>query len=251
VPFPHYSGYENDSVLSICYQPFDTITAQQEIEPMPHLYPIMLDLEGRTCVIVGGGTVAARKVDRLLDAGAHITVISPTLHKSLTHLAEDKKITVRQVAYTSGMLADLHPFLVFAATDDMTVNQQVAEEARALGALVNVASEQGERDFMSMATVQRGEITIAVSLGGASPALVAHLQRQIDKVIGKEYETLSEWMAQARPLVQAELKSQPERAALWRRVIESSILDRLRQGDMASAQQLFDQLIHEALDNEV
>ncbi|MBI1279230.1 MAG: hypothetical protein GC179_13975 [Anaerolineaceae bacterium] len=216
---------------------------------MNSLYPVMLNLEGRTCVIVGGGAVATRKIDRLLSAGAKVTVISPELHPALIALAKDRKITVQQEAYTSGMLANLHPLLVFAATNDSAINQQVADEARSLGALVNGVDEHsGDRDFMSMASVQRGEITVSVSLGGASPALVAHLQREIDKVIGEEYATLSTWMAKARPLVQEGVKSQPERAALWRRVIESSILDTLRQGDTAAAQKLFDQIIAEALD---
>jgi precorrin-2 dehydrogenase/sirohydrochlorin ferrochelatase len=216
---------------------------------MTALYPIMLRLEGRSCVIVGGGAVAARKVDRLLSAGAQVTVISPVLYPALELLAETKKITIQQSAYETGMLASLHPLLVFAATDDPTVNQQVTDEARALGALVNgVDEQQGDRDFMSMATVQRGDITVAVSLGGASPALVAHLQRQIDNVIGEEYVTLAEWMGEARPKIQSEVKSQSERAAVWRRVLESSILDKLRQGDTTSARQQFDDIIQEALD---
>jgi len=215
---------------------------------MNSLYPVMLNLEGRTCVIVGGGAVAARKVDRLLSAGAKVTVISPELHPALVALAEDRKITVRQEPYASGVLTEFHPLLVFAATDDPAVNQQVTAEARSLGALVNGVDEySSNRDFMSMASVQRGEITVSVSLGGASPALVAHLQHEIDKVIGEEYTTLSAWMAKARPIVQEGIKTQPERAALWRRVIESSILDTLRQGDTASAQQQFDQIIGEAL----
>ncbi len=216
---------------------------------MPHLYPIMLHLEGRTCVIVGGGAVAARKVDRLLDAGAKITVISPDVHPSLMALVEANRITVQPTAYSSGMLTTLKPFLVFAATDDASINHQVANEAHALGALVNVADEQGDRDFNNMAAVQRGDITIALSSGGTSPALVAHLQSQIEQVVGDEYVTLSEWLAQARPTVQEGVKSQPERAALWHRVIESSILDTLRQGDTTSARQLFDYMIHEALEN--
>ncbi|MEP6984253.1 MAG: bifunctional precorrin-2 dehydrogenase/sirohydrochlorin ferrochelatase [Chloroflexota bacterium] len=216
-----------------------------------NLYPVMLNLEDRTCVIVGGGAVAARKVDHLLNAGAYVTVISPELHPTLITLARDNKITVKQVAYTSGMLADLKPTLVFAATDDTSVNQQVVDEARSIGALVNASSEQGERDFINMATIQRGDITIALSTGSASPALVTHLQRQIDTFIGDEYVTLSTWMGQARPLVQAGIKSQSERAALWRRVLESSILDTLRQGEASTAQQLFDQIIHEALDHSV
>ncbi len=216
---------------------------------MTALYPIMLRLEGRSCVIVGGGAVAARKVDRLLNAGAQVTVISPVLYPALELLAENKKITVQQTTYEAGMLTSLHPLLVFAATNDSTVNQQVADEARSLGALVNgIDEQQGDRDFMSMATVQRGDITVSVSLGGASPALVAHLQRQIDKVIGEEYVTIASWMAEARPKIQAKVKSQSERAAVWRRVLESSILDRLRQGDTPAARQQFDDIIQEALD---
>ena len=216
---------------------------------MSSLYPVMLHLQNRTCVIVGGGAVAARKLDRLLDAGALVTVISPLLHPAVLALVEANKIVVQQVAYAPGMLATLHPFLVFAATDDSLINHQVVEEARALGAPVNAVGEPVESDFMNMATVQRGEITIAISLGGASPALAAHLQRQIEQVIGDEYVTLSTWIAKARPLVQGGVNLQPERAAVWRRVLESSILDTLRQGDTTSAQQLFDQIIREALDN--
>jgi precorrin-2 dehydrogenase/sirohydrochlorin ferrochelatase len=214
---------------------------------MPHLYPIILDLEGRTCVIVGGGEVAARKVVHLVDASALVTVISPDLHPQLLELANAQKIMVQQAIYTSGILAPLKPFLVFAATDDEIVNQQVVEEARALGALVNVASEQGERDFINMATWQRGDITIALSSGGGSPALISHLQRQIDEVIDEEYGILSIWMAQARPSVQAGVKSQPERAALWHSILESSILDMLHQGDESNARAIFDQMIQEAL----
>jgi precorrin-2 dehydrogenase / sirohydrochlorin ferrochelatase len=216
---------------------------------MSHLYPVVLNLEGRTCVIVGGGKVAVRKVDGLLAASAQVTVISPALHPDLIALAAARKITIQQVRYISGMLKALNPFLVFVATDNPTVNQQIAEEARSLGALVNVADEQGGRDFMNMATVQRGDITIALSTGGASPALIAHLQHQIDQLIGEEYVTLSAWMAEARAIVQAGVKSQPERAALWHRVLESSILDKLRQGDTITARQHFDQITHEALDN--
>ena len=133
---------------------------------MPTLYPVMLNLEGRTCVIVGGGVVAARKVNHLLEADAQVTVISPVLHPHLSELSAAGKITVHQVLYTTGMLADLRPFLVFTATDNLSINQQVADEARSLGALVNSVSDQGERDFINMAAVQRGDITIALSLGG-------------------------------------------------------------------------------------
>ena len=214
---------------------------------MAALYPVMLHLDGRVCVIVGAGAVAARKITRLIESGAHITVIAPVLHPALARLAGAGTITVRQTVYVPGMLAELNPVLVFAATDDPAANRQVVTEAQALGVLVNAADEQGERDFMDMAVVQRGDITIALSLGGAAPALAAHLRQVIEQAVGSEYATLAGWMAQARPLVQAALLTQPERAALWHRLVESSILDKLRQGDESGARQHFDQIMHEAL----
>ncbi len=215
---------------------------------MPTLYPVMLNLEGRTCVVIGGGTVATRKVQGLLDAGASVTVISPAVDPALLSLADAGKITVRQVAHTLGMLSALRPLLVFAATDDPLVNQQAAEEAHSIGALVNSVDEYGNHDFMNMATVRRGEITIALSTGGTAPALAAHLQRLIEQVIGDEYLTLGDWMAAARLMVLAGVQSQSQRAAVWRHVLESSILDSLRQGETISARQLFDRIIQEALD---
>jgi len=214
-------------------------------------YPIMLQLEGRTCVIVGGGTVAARKVDALLAAGAQVTVISPVLHPTLVDLAQTGKISVQQVIYSSGMVASQRPLLVFAATDDPVINQQIAEEARSVGALVDVVDEQGDRDFTNMATVQRGLITLAISTGGSSPALAAHIKQKIEQVIGDEYAALAAWMSEARSLVQTRIHSQAERAALWHQVLESSILDRLRQGDSAAAHQLFNQIIQQATEQQL
>ena len=85
---------------------------------MTNWYPPMLRLEGRTCVIVGGGTIATHKIQALLLADAVVIVISPTLHPTLLTLAADNKITVQQIAYTTGLLDPLHPLLVFAATDN-------------------------------------------------------------------------------------------------------------------------------------
>lgn len=217
---------------------------------MSALYPVMLDLEGRTCVIVGGGEVAVRKAEHLLAAGARLTIISPQLHPNLIRLVETGQITVQNNLYTPGTLAALKPLLVFAATDNNKINQQIVNEARSLGALVNAADEQGERDFINMAVVQRGDITISLSTGGAAPALLSHLQERVGQMVGEEYSTLVDWMAQVRPIVQAEIASQPARAALWRQMMESSVLDMLRQGDINAARQQFDDIIQQAIANQ-
>jgi precorrin-2 dehydrogenase / sirohydrochlorin ferrochelatase len=200
-------------------------------------YPIMLDIAARTCVVVGGGAVAARKVAALLDAGAVVTVISPALVPPLAELLAAERIHAIQTPYASGMLDDAQPLLVFAATDDAAVNAQVAADAAAVGALVNRADAPHESSFASMATLRRGAVTIGISTGGASPALAAHLRGVLEGLIGDEYATLAAWLGEAR--LEGVEGEQTERAALWRSVIEP-VLALLRDGREAEAHALLD-----------
>jgi len=208
-------------------------------------YPILLDLRKRHVVVIGGGSVAARKVSGLLEAGAQVTVISPALHPDLAAFGD--RIEVHDSTYAPGMLTnmmqwDIVPLLVFAATDSCEVNQQVAGEARELGILVGVADDGGAGDFASMATVRRGAITLAVATGGASPALAAHLREKLEVAVGTEYATLADWLAELRPSVRA--TGTPEtRRDMWRAIIASPALDRLRAGDEAGARAIIDGFI--------
>ncbi len=203
----------------------------------------MLRLEGRACIVIGGGTVANRKVESLLLAGARVTVIAPMFSPSLETLATEGKIAIRRERYAPGRLAALHPLLVFAATDDVATNQQVAAEARSLGALVNIVDAGESGDFTNMSVIQRENIIIGISTNGASPALASHLRDRLESFIGKEYGTLARWMSENRDEVKTEIETQTERAALWRSILDSPVLETLRQVDEAAARALFDQLI--------
>jgi siroheme synthase-like protein len=97
-------------------------------------------------------------------------------------------------------------------------------------------------NFTNMAVVQRGSITIGIATGGASPALAAHLKTQIEAAVGEEYAQLARWLAELRSVVGSRLLTQAEREAFWQRVINSRILEHLRQGDEAQARAEFDQL---------
>jgi precorrin-2 dehydrogenase / sirohydrochlorin ferrochelatase len=209
-------------------------------------YPIALRLDGRRCVVVGGGKVAARKVPDLLAAGALVTVISPALVPSLLAASEQKRVDWQTAPYAPGMLTALRPLLVFAATDSPAVNQEIAAEAHAIGALVDTVDDADAGDFRSMAAVRRGSITIAVSTGGASPALSAHLRRQLEATIGQEYAILAAWMAELRPVIQAHLPSESARKQLWETIIASPILETLRKGNEATARQILQQLVSES-----
>jgi precorrin-2 dehydrogenase / sirohydrochlorin ferrochelatase len=203
-------------------------------------YPVLLNLEGKRVIVVGGGQVAARKIRDVLDAGAMVTVISPTLHDSL----DGRRFEWRDEVYVSGIITALKPFMVFAATDSPEVNAQVAYEAAASGALVNTVDHSANNDFSSMAAVQRGTVTLAAATNGASPALTAHLRRRLDETFGDEYEVLARWLGELRPYV---LKNMSARRDFWTAVIESPVLDLLRQGDESAARETLDQLLLEAV----
>lgn len=215
------------------------------------MYPVMLRLENRICVIVGGGAVAARKAADLLASGARVTVISPVLHASLEALTQHAALTIICEPYKSDQLMHLSPLLVFAATDDPTVNAQVAADAHRIGALVNISGDSATSDFFSMAQVRRGDITAAISTGGASPALSAHLRTVLSTVleqaIGDEYATLSAWMRESRAAIRQTISTQPERRDLWQAVIDSDILQHLRDGDAERARRLYEQLLGESV----
>jgi siroheme synthase-like protein len=175
-------------------------------------------------------------------------VISPELHPDLEALRG--KISVNASEYLAGMLLDMvqwdEPvFMVFAATDSPEVNAQVAEEARSLNVLVNVVDASADSDFSNMATIRRGEITVAVATGGASPALAAHIRGLIENLIGEEFSLLAEWMGKDRALARAKLDPEARRE-LWRRIIESSVLELLREGEERGARSIFDALIEDA-----
>ncbi|MBC7814904.1 MAG: bifunctional precorrin-2 dehydrogenase/sirohydrochlorin ferrochelatase [Burkholderiales bacterium] len=210
-------------------------------------YPVMLRLEGRSVVIVGGGKVAARKTPDLLNAGARVTIISPALNPALEMLNAQGVITWQATSYAPGQLTVVKPMLVFAATNSPAVNQQVAAEAESLGILVDVVDESAASDFSSMAALRRGPLTVAIATEGASPALTAHLRRKLDAMVGDEYTTLATWLAKLRPFVRANIASENERCALWQEIIDSPILDDLRSRDEDSARALLDSLLSNAL----
>ena len=133
---------------------------------MPTYYPMMVDLAGRRCLVVGGGRVAERKVAQLLDCGAEVTVVSPVTTRKIADLAARGAVRLARRTVQSGDLD--RAFLAFAATDDAQVNQSVAHEVRKAGGLVNVADAPEACNFLVPSVVRRGDLTIAISTSGAA-----------------------------------------------------------------------------------
>jgi len=187
-------------------------------------YPICLvGLETRRAVVVGGGVVAARKVAALLEAGAQVTVISPDLALALTALAAERRIAAIVRPYRDGDLTGA--FLAIAAAGDPAVNEAVWREAERLGCLVNVVDDPAHSHFIMPAVVRRGEVTIAVSTGGASPALARRLRQKLEAEIGPEYGILAEILAELRPELLARFDRGDSRQAAALALVDSDLLE--------------------------
>ncbi len=184
---------------------------QRQATPQAKLYPAFLSLQGKVCAVVGGGGVAARKVRSLLATGASIVVISPLLHVELQALLSRSLIRSIPGNYAAEHLDGVQ--LVFAATNDPEVNRRVAQDAHARGLWVNVADNAALSDFYVPATIHRGELTLAISTGGGSPAFARYVRELLEHRLSEALGQALEMVAQARSLILSQPKEQ--QAALW------------------------------------
>jgi precorrin-2 dehydrogenase/sirohydrochlorin ferrochelatase len=186
-------------------------------------YPVFLDLRGVPCAVIGGGKVAQGKVRKLLDAGAKVTVISPAVTPALARLVSRRRVRQVKTRYRSGGLKRF--WLVYAASNDPAVNASVAREAKEAGILFNVVDCAALSNFIAPALVRRGELVIAVSTGGASPALAKKIRQDLEKLFGKEYALAVRLLAAARKkLLRARLP-----AAVRRKLLTELALSRAAQ----------------------
>jgi siroheme synthase-like protein len=159
-------------------------------------YPVFLDMAARRAVVIGGGAVAERKVEGLLDAGARVTVISPALSDGLESLRREGAIEHVPREYRPG---DLHGFeLAFAATDDGRVNAVVAREAAQGGGWVNAADDPEHCDFILPSVLRRGELVVAVGSGARSPALARAVRKELEEYLTPDYATLAQLVTDVR-----------------------------------------------------
>ena len=198
---------------------------------MSGLYPAFLNLAGRRCVVVGGGTVAERKVRGLLAAGGDVLVVASEASPALDRLRASGAIRVERRPYRAGDLDGA--FFVVAATDSRAVNEAVVRDARGGGALVNVVDDPAACDVTVPAVVRRGDVTLAVSTGGRSPGFARFLREELEAWLSDERLALLDLVADVRgELRAAGANPGPER---WRQAVRSNILDVLATGDRATA----------------
>jgi precorrin-2 dehydrogenase/sirohydrochlorin ferrochelatase len=190
-------------------------------------YPVFIDLRTQRCLVIGGGVVAERKVAALLEAEGQVTVISPTLTPQLHAWASEGKIVAHGRSYQAG---DLQGFsLVFAATDDKALHQQIAREAHEAGVLLNVVDRPALCSFIVPAIVSRGDLTLAISTSGASPALAKKIRCDLEQQFGPEYAVALSLLARVREAVADDTLAAEERQRLFTALVSSTLLDAIRE----------------------
>jgi precorrin-2 dehydrogenase/sirohydrochlorin ferrochelatase len=162
---------------------------------VPHL-PLNIDMRGMTALVVGGGSVATRKIAPLLNAGAVVRVVSPEMSAEISRLAADGSVSIKTGCYETCDLQDV--FLVVAATNDPETNRRVADEARQRGLLVAMAHEPLLGNCTFPALLRRGNLEVSVSTNGTCPGFAAEVRDAIAAEIGEEYGLILETLAAER-----------------------------------------------------
>lgn len=192
---------------------------------MHHYYPVFLNVRGKRCVVVGGGEVALRKAKALLERGALVKVVSPTLCPELKRLAKIKIISTLSKAYEPDDLKGA--FMVIAVTDESNTNKEIADEARRQKILVNVVDNAEQSDFIASSCLHRGNLSIAVSTAGKSPALARKVRSRLEQYFGEEYASLTDLIGGVR----SELKEKGITVSNddWQKALDLDLLIKLLQ----------------------
>ena len=194
--------------------------------------PIFLDVTGRECMVVGGGEVAARKVESLLQASAKVKVVSPSLSSRLSGVVAGGSVMHIARHYQPGDMSGC--VMVYAATDDPKLQRDLVAEARALGILINVIDVPELCTFISPAVVNRGDLQIAISTNGASPAFAARLRRTLEDQFGNEYALTLEVLRAARRRLHADEIAPADRMRRLKELADSALPDAIASGDLAA-----------------
>lgn len=205
------------------------LTHQLIGESTMRYYPVCLDIQNRPCLVVGGGQVGTRKVNTLLACGAAVTVISPEATDQLIALAEGGRITLKQRAYRSTDQDRM--FLVIGATDDQALNDRIHVDAENAGRLCNIADQPRYCNFVLPAIVEQGDLMIAISTSGNSPAFAKHLRRQLQAQFGPEYGIFLALMGAARARLLKRAHAPEAHKPLFEQLIAQGLLEMIRNDD--------------------
>jgi siroheme synthase-like protein len=194
-------------------------------------YPVFLEMKQRRCVVIGGGTVAERRVEGLLAAGASVTVISPSITEKLRGLLAQGAIRYLARERRAGDLAGCE--LAFVAMDDPEQNVAACREARSRYVWVNSADDPAQCDFILPAVIRRGDLAMAVSTGGVSPAAVRAIREELEEYFTTDYAEFVQIAGEVRRELRG--KSISPVAAAWNRALQGDFRRLIKEGKPAQA----------------
>jgi siroheme synthase-like protein len=207
-------------------------------------YPVSLLVRGRRCVVVGGGRIAARKIEALLEAGATVHVVAPDLVGELQAARDEGRITVAERPFESTDLDGA--WLATTATSTPAVNRAVFDAGEARRIWVNAADDPSSCSFTLMSVVRHGDLVVTVGTGGRSPALAAYLKDRVARDIGPEWGVVLDLLSEAREELRAGGTS--SETVDWRRALDSGMLELVRGGRTAEAKELLQACLSSSLD---
>ena len=208
---------------------------------MSRFYPILVDLQGKKALVVGGGKVAQRKIESLLEYGVSVHVIARELTAELEQLRSRKRIELLGGEFSEAHLEGV--FLVIAATDDALLNRRVSQEAQKRGLLVNAVDQPADCNFIVPSVLSRGDLLIAVSTSGKSPAFARKVRLELDQHFGKEYGFFLNLMGNLRKEILRLGLSQEENKRAFEKLVYSDLLQAIRQKKWDLASQIIEKVL--------
>lgn len=197
---------------------------------MTKYYPIMLNITDKTCIIIGGGNVAYRKIVSLLEYNARIIVISSNIDQKIKKLNDENKLEWISRDYKTGDIDNA--CLLFAATNNKQANQEIYEEAWLKNIPVNIVDAPDLCNFMIPSKIERGDLTITVSTGGKSPLLAKKIRQELEKKFDNSYADFLNLMGELRRISIAEITDKNKREDLYKEIVYSNCLERLKNGEI-------------------
>jgi precorrin-2 dehydrogenase/sirohydrochlorin ferrochelatase len=205
---------------------------------MEMLYPVMLNLKGKNCLVVGGGRIALQKLESLVLTGANIRVVAKDILPSITELADSGKIKIEKKSYSSSDLKDI--FIVFGATNDPKLNKEIYEDSLKEHILVNIVDTPDLCLFQVPASVKRGNLVISVSTSGKSPALARKIRKELEQQYPETYQIYLEWLDQWRSKMKRHpVLTQKDREHIFNEIVQYPVIEWINQDNEESAQRKF------------
>jgi precorrin-2 dehydrogenase/sirohydrochlorin ferrochelatase len=214
-------------------------------------YHLAMNIEGKPVMVVGGGQVALRKVRTLMESGAIVSIMAPAVEPELKRMAREGKVRWIESDFDESVLNGLpQPVLLFGTTDDREVNVRIHQAAVERGIPCNIADVPELCTFTVPAAFSRGDLSIAISTAGKSPALARRIREQLEETYGPEYVLMTKLLGDLRALVLTEGNPSDENRTLFLEIVDSDLLSALKNGDRAKAVEILKSILPATIDPE-